>query len=110
MNLIEFWSILIVKYLLNHFIIILGLFLLINYKLVCQLFRIGVAALFGPSSETTSHYVQSMSEAIRIPHVDYETRSQSNSWPSELAVNVHPHFASLSRVINWEFLITLYNK
>ncbi len=37
---------------------------------VCHLLRSGVAALFGPQSGTTSSHVQSICDAMEIPHIE----------------------------------------
>ena len=49
---------------------------------VCHLLRSGVAALFGPQSGTTSSHVQSICDAMEIPHIetrwDYRYGQQLN--------------------------------
>ena len=37
---------------------------------VCHLLRTGVAALFGPESGTTSVHIQSICDAMEIPHIE----------------------------------------
>ena len=65
-------------------------------KKVCQLFRNGVAAIFGSSSLATSSHIQSMCEAVKVPHV--QTLLDVDATASDMAVNLHPSPASLSRV------------
>ena len=71
------------------------LFLLILFS-VCHLLRSGVAALFGPQSGTTSSHVQSICDAMEIPHI--ETRWDYRLKRDEYSVNLYPHPSALSKV------------
>ncbi len=42
----------------------------LSFIKVCHLLRSGVAALFGPQSGTTSSHVQSICDAMEIPHIE----------------------------------------
>ena len=63
---------------------------------VCHLLRSGVAALFGPQSGTTSSHVQSICDAMEIPHI--ETRWDYRLRRDEYSVNLYPHPSALSKV------------
>ena len=63
---------------------------------VCHLLRSGVAALFGPQSGTTSSHVQSICDAMEIPHI--ETRWDYRLKRDEYSVNLYPHPSALSKV------------
>ncbi len=64
---------------------------------VCEMTKTGVAAIFGPRSRTTAAHVQSMCEALGVPHV--ETRwDHRETRRDHLSVNVHPHPESLGKV------------
>ena len=64
--------------------------------LVCHLLRSGVAALFGPQSGTTSSHVQSICDAMEIPHI--ETRWDYRLKRDDYSVNLYPHPTALSSV------------
>ena len=63
---------------------------------VCELLRIGVAGIFGPQSENTANHVQSISDAMEVPHI--ETRWNYKLNRDEYSVNLYPHPSSLSKV------------
>ena len=69
--------------------------------LVCHLLRSGVAALFGPQSGTTSSHVQSICDAMEIPHI--ETRWDYRLKRDDYSVNLYPHPTAISkvRVLPW---------
>lgn len=68
--------------------------------------RNGVAAVLGPSSATTSSHIQSICDALEIPHV--ETQCHSRLHRAQYAINLHPHPSSLSKVIGELLFIYLY--
>ena len=63
--------------------------------------RSGVAALFGPQSGTTSSHVQSICDAMEIPHI--ETRWDYRLKRDDYSVNLYPHPTAISKV-NSKFL------
>ena len=63
---------------------------------VCQLFRRGVLAIFGPESRTTSSHIGSICDSLEIPHIQTKFRSGFNKKQS--AINLHPDPLSLSQV------------
>ncbi|XP_071747530.1 glutamate receptor ionotropic, kainate 2 isoform X1 [Lepeophtheirus salmonis] len=64
-------------------------------KQVCHLLRTGVAALFGPQSGTTSSHVQSICDAMEIPHI--ETRWDYRLKNDAYSVNLYPHPKTISK-------------
>ena len=82
-------------------------------KKVCELVAPGVAAIFGPVSTVTANHIQSVSEALNVPHM--ETRWDYNFKRSDFSINLHPHPATLGkayadfvRKIGWKSLVILY--
>eukprot|EP00094_Tigriopus_californicus_P003973 TCALIF_03827-PA protein Name:"Similar to GRIK2 Glutamate receptor ionotropic, kainate 2 (Macaca fascicularis)" AED:0.16 eAED:0.16 QI:0/0.7/0.45/1/0.8/0.81/11/0/556 len=82
-------------------------------KRVCHLLRSGVAALFGPQSGTTSSHVQSICDAMEIPHI--ETRWDYRLKRDDYSVNLYPHPQSISKAyvelierFNWKSYTILY--
>ena len=82
-------------------------------KRVCHLLRSGVAALFGPESGSTSSHIQSICDAMEIPHIetrwDYLVRRDSYS------INLHPSpkliskaYKSLIQSYGWQRFTILY--
>nr|XP_053632783.1 glutamate receptor ionotropic, kainate 3-like [Cherax quadricarinatus] len=62
---------------------------------VCSLLKSGVAAIFGPQSGQTSDHVQSICDALEIPHIE-------NRWDFRLtrdaySVNLYPHPSTLTK-------------
>ncbi|KAK7053103.1 hypothetical protein SK128_020197 [Halocaridina rubra] len=64
-------------------------------KRVCALVRSGVSAIFGPQSPKTSAHVQSICDALEIPHI--ETRWDYRLRRDDYSVNLYPHPSSLSK-------------
>ncbi|XP_045122120.1 LOW QUALITY PROTEIN: glutamate receptor ionotropic, kainate 2-like [Portunus trituberculatus] len=82
-------------------------------KRVCQLVWSGVAAIFGPQSGQTSAHVQSICDALEIPHI--ETRWDYRLRRDDYSVNLYPHPSSLSkayldlvRLFEWKSFCILY--
>ena len=63
---------------------------------MCHLLRSGVAALFGPQSGTTSSHVQSICDAMEIPHI--ETRWDFRLKRDDYSINLYPHPRTISKV------------
>ena len=79
------------------------------FLLVCHLLRSGVAALFGPQSGTTSSHVQSICDAMEIPHI--ETRWDYRLKRDDYSVNLYPHPTALSSVsITYIFFENIVNR
>lgn len=64
-------------------------------KKVCSYVRAGVAAIFGPQSERASAHVQSICDALEIPHI--ETRWDYRVRREHYSINLYPHPFSLSK-------------
>jgi ionotropic glutamate receptor len=63
---------------------------------VCHLLKSGVAALFGPESGTTSSHVQSICDAMEIPHI--ETRWDFLTKRDDYSINLYPSPKQISKV------------
>lgn len=63
---------------------------------MCGLLRSGVAAIFGPLSSPTSIHVQSICDALEIPHMETRWDFQLQS-SDDLSMNLYPRPALLSR-------------
>lgn len=80
---------------------------------VCELLDVGVAAIFGPQNIESSNHVQSMCDAMEIPHVS--TTMEINSERLK-AINMYPHVTTLSMVFyhlikdyKWKTYTILYD-
>ena len=74
---------------------------------------LGLAAIMGPTSDATATQVQSIANALHIPHID--TRWDYSFNRAEFSVNVHPHPAQLSKAYadlivqyNWKSFVIVY--
>jgi len=81
---------------------------------VCELLRDGMAGIFGPQSENTANHVQSISDAMEVPHI--ETRWNYKLNRDEYSVNLYPHPTSLSQAyydvikkLDWKSFVVLYD-
>ncbi|KAL4704732.1 hypothetical protein ACJJTC_006510 [Scirpophaga incertulas] len=62
---------------------------------VCNLTKIGVAALFGPEQAVAASYVQSVSEVMEIPQ--FRVTPNVDKTSHSLSVDLHPHPDMLSK-------------
>lgn len=63
---------------------------------VCQLLNDGVAAIIGPQSPQSASYVQSVCDAVEVPHI--ETTGDYRTLPGKFSVNLYPHPSTLAMV------------
>lgn len=75
---------------------------------VCHLLRNSVAAIFGPQSENTANHVQSICDALEVPHI--ETRWDYKLMRDEYSLNLYPHPKSLSKVRTLSKTFQLFRK
>lgn len=64
-------------------------------KKVCTLLNTGIAGIFGPSSDVTSMHVQSICDALDIPHI--EMRWDFQLQRDDLSINLFPKPSVLAR-------------
>ncbi|XP_042214385.1 glutamate receptor ionotropic, kainate 2-like isoform X2 [Homarus americanus] len=83
-------------------------------KRVCMLLRHGVAAIFGPQREKTANHVQSICDAMEVPHI--ETRWDYKLARDEYSLNLYPYPPSLSEAyrdillqLKWRSFVILYD-
>ncbi|XP_064612115.1 glutamate receptor ionotropic, kainate 2-like isoform X2 [Liolophura sinensis] len=82
-------------------------------KKVCKQLKEGVAAIFGPMSSLSAAHVQSVCDAMEIPHV--QTRWDPNDIRDYYSMNLYPHYTTLSKAYldlitywKWERFTILY--
>lgn len=80
---------------------------------VCKQLKEGVAAIFGPMSSLSAAHVQSVCDAMEIPHV--QTRWDPNDIKDYYSMNLYPHYTTLSKAYldlithwKWERFTILY--
>ncbi|XP_074643782.1 glutamate receptor ionotropic, kainate 2-like [Tubulanus polymorphus] len=79
----------------------------------CHLLQSGMASVFGPMSSLSSAHVQSICDALEVPHI--ETRWSYRNFKDFYSVNLYPHYTSLSQAyvdivkeLKWEKFTILY--
>lgn len=82
-------------------------------KKTCNLLRLGVAAIFGPLAGTTSMHVQSICDALDLPHIETRWDFQANR--NDLSLNLYPRPAILAKAYtdlvkawNWRSFAVAY--
>lgn len=65
----------------------------------CDQLSLGVAAIFGPSHSSSANAVQSICNALGVPHVQTRWKHQVADNRDVFYVNLYPDFSSLSRAI-----------
>ena len=62
---------------------------------VCKLIKNGVAGIFGPSSQVSSGHVQSICNALSIPHV--QTFWDARESRDYFSISLYPHYEVLGK-------------
>ncbi|XP_016110710.1 glutamate receptor ionotropic, kainate 2-like [Sinocyclocheilus grahami] len=65
----------------------------------CEQLSLGVAAIFGPSHSSSANAVQSISNALGVPHIQTRWKHQVSDNRDSYYVSLYPDFCSLSRAI-----------
>ena len=73
---------------------------------MCRQVRDGVAAIFGPMSTISATHVQSICDALEVPHI--ETRWDFREIPDFYAINLYPHYKTLAKaymdlITHWQW-------
>nr|XP_021002109.2 glutamate receptor ionotropic, kainate 2 isoform X2 [Parasteatoda tepidariorum] len=84
-------------------------------KKVCKLLRKGIAGIFGPQTALAASHVQSISDALEVPHI--EIRWDYKLQRDDLSVNLHPHASALNQAYidvvrrwGWRKFIIIYEE
>lgn len=82
---------------------------------VCRQLQNGVQALFGPSDALLGPHVQSICEALDVPHMESRLDLESNS--KEFSINLYPSqsllnsaFKDVIRFLNWTKVAIVYEE
>lgn len=65
----------------------------------CDQLSLGVAAIFGPSHSSSANAVQSICNALGVPHIQTKWKHQVSDNKDSYYVSLYPDFSSLSRAI-----------
>ncbi|KAM4771411.1 glutamate receptor ionotropic, kainate 2 [Rhinophrynus dorsalis] len=65
----------------------------------CEQLSLGVAAIFGPSHSSSANAVQSICNALGVPHIQTRWKHQVSDNKDSFYVSLYPDFSSLSRAI-----------
>lgn len=82
----------------------------------CDQLSLGVAAIFGPSHSSSANAVQSICNALGVPHIQTRWKHQVADNRDVFYVNLYPDFSSLSRAIldlvhffRWKTVTVVYD-
>lgn len=67
--------------------------------LVCDQLALGVAAVFGPSHSSSVSAVQSICNALEVPHIQTRWKHPSVDNKDNFYINLYPEYTSISRAI-----------
>ncbi|KAK4873456.1 hypothetical protein RN001_015485, partial [Aquatica leii] len=81
----------------------------------CRQMEFGVQAIFGPSDPVLGAHIQSICEALDVPHI--EARIDFEPFSKELSINLHPSqefmnkaFRDLMTYLNWTKVAIIYEE
>ncbi|CAB1453801.1 unnamed protein product [Pleuronectes platessa] len=82
----------------------------------CDQLSLGVAAIFGPSHSSSANAVQSICNALGVPHIQTKWKHQVSDNRDIFYVSLFPDFSSLSRAIldlvhffKWKTVTVVYD-
>uniref|UniRef100_A0A8C9STP2 Glutamate receptor n=1 Tax=Scleropages formosus TaxID=113540 RepID=A0A8C9STP2_SCLFO len=82
----------------------------------CDQLSLGVAAIFGPSHSSSANAVQSICNALGVPHIQTKWKHQVSDNRDTFYVSLYPDFTSLSRAIldlvhffKWKTITVVYD-
>ncbi|XP_043116797.1 LOW QUALITY PROTEIN: glutamate receptor ionotropic, kainate 2-like [Puntigrus tetrazona] len=82
----------------------------------CDQLSLGVAAIFGPSHSSSANAVQSICNALGVPHIQTKWKHQVSDNRDSFHVSLYPDFSSLSRAIldlvhffKWKTVTVVYD-
>ncbi|XP_073473204.1 glutamate receptor ionotropic, kainate 1 isoform X5 [Aquarana catesbeiana] len=81
----------------------------------CDQLALGVAALFGPSHSSSVSAVQSICNALEVPHIQTRWKHPSVDNKDTYFINLHPDYAAISRAVldlvlhySWKTVTVVY--
>ncbi|XP_053903863.1 glutamate receptor ionotropic, kainate 1 isoform X3 [Malaclemys terrapin pileata] len=81
----------------------------------CDQLAFGVAALFGPSHSSSVSAVQSICNALEVPHIQTRWKHPTVDNKDTFYINLYPDYAAISRAIldlvlyyNWKIVTVVY--
>ncbi|XP_041437516.1 glutamate receptor ionotropic, kainate 1 isoform X1 [Xenopus laevis] len=81
----------------------------------CDQLALGVAALFGPSHSSSVSAVQSICNALEVPHMQTRWKHPSVDNKDSFFINLHPDYAAISRAVlelvlhySWKTVTVVY--
>ncbi|XP_041439325.1 glutamate receptor ionotropic, kainate 1 isoform X1 [Xenopus laevis] len=81
----------------------------------CDQLALGVAALFGPSHSSSVSAVQSICNALEVPHIQTRWKHPSVDNKDSFFINLHPDYAAISRAVlelvlhySWKTVTVVY--
>ncbi|XP_048202301.1 glutamate receptor ionotropic, kainate 1 isoform X9 [Perognathus longimembris pacificus] len=84
-------------------------------RIACDQLALGVAALFGPSHSSSVSAVQSICNALEVPHIQTRWKHPSVDNRDLFYINLYPDYAAISRAVldlvlyyNWKTVTVVY--
>ncbi|NXJ93679.1 GRIK1 protein, partial [Corythaixoides concolor] len=81
----------------------------------CDQLALGVAALFGPSHSSSVSAVQSICNALEVPHIQTRWKHPTVDNKDAFYINLYPDYAAISRAVldlvlyyNWKIITVVY--
>ncbi|KAF7251326.1 Glutamate receptor ionotropic, kainate 1 [Varanus komodoensis] len=83
--------------------------------IACDQLALGVAALFGPSHSSSVSAVQSICNALEVPHIQTRWKHPTVDNKDSFYINLYPDYAAISRAVldlvlyyNWKIVTVVY--
>ncbi|XP_048351176.1 glutamate receptor ionotropic, kainate 1 isoform X2 [Sphaerodactylus townsendi] len=81
----------------------------------CDQLALGVAALFGPSHSSSVSAVQSICNALEVPHIQTRWKHPTVDNKDSFYINLYPDYAAISKAVldlvlhyNWKIITVVY--
>lgn len=87
----------------------------VSLSLVCDQLALGVVAVFGPSHSSSVSAVQSICNALEVPHIQTRWKHPSVDNKDTFFINLYPEYTAIARAIldvvtffKWRKLTVVY--
>lgn len=74
-------------------------FLYLHFVSACDQLALGVGAVFGPSHSSSVSAVQSICNALEVPHIQTRWKHPSVDNKDSFYINLYPEYTSISRAV-----------
>lgn len=89
----------------------------ITFYIACRQLELGIQAIIGPNDPLLGSHIQSICEALHVPHIESRIDYEITTVPKMLSINLHPSqqhmnnaYKDLIQYLNWTKVAIIYEE